>query len=168
MSLRGLNVASGPGPAETVSRTVLVILRMYLGVIFLVAVWPKLTADPGWVTRLPDILAQGALQRGHPFYQAFIRNTVLPHVTLFGNLIMTGELLTGISLLTGTATRVGAAGAMFLVLNYMFSKGNWFWTPSSNDAAFFFIGLVLMLGAAGRTLGADHYLAKHYPENIFW
>ena len=55
MSLRGLNVASGPGPAETVSRTVLVILRMYLGVIFLVAVWPKLTADPGWVT--PKVLA---------------------------------------------------------------------------------------------------------------
>lgn len=44
------------------------------------------------------------------------------------------------------------------------AKGAWFWTPSSNDAAFFFIGLVLILGAAGRTWGLDGTLEGRMPS----
>src|SRR5712692_4707837 len=134
---------------QAVSRTLLVILRVYLGIIFLVATLPKWAAQPSWPSTLSGYLEHGALQRGQPFYQDFIRAVVLPNATAFGYLILTGELFVGLSLLTGTATRLGSAVAIWLVLNYMFSKGAWWWTPSSNDAAFFMIGLVLILGAAG-------------------
>jgi hypothetical protein len=39
---------------------------------------------------------------------------------------------------------------------------------SSNDAAFFFIALIVMLGAAGRAFGADYYLAKRWPKVKLW
>jgi len=77
-------------------------------------------------------------------------------------------LLTGLSLLAGAATRAGCLGAMFLTLNYMFSKGAWFWWPSSNDAAFFFIALTLALGSAGRVFGVDQYLARRWPAVPAW
>ena len=154
--------------SQVVPRSVLLVLRVYLGVIFLVAVSAKLSAHPSFATLLPAILAQGALQHGHPFYQTFIRGVVLPHTSAVAGLVMSGELLTGLSLLAGAATRAGCLGAMFLTLNYMFSKGAWFWWPSSNDAAFFFIALTLALGSAGRVFGVDQYLARRWPAVPAW
>jgi hypothetical protein len=52
-------------------------------------------------------------------------------------------------------TRVGAAVAMFLFLNYMLAKGRMFWSPDSEDAAVFFIALVVFLGRAGRVWGVE-------------
>lgn len=154
--------------SDPVSRRLLVVLRLYVGVIFLVAASAKFLAQPSFSTSFPQILALGALQHGHSFYQSFIRSIVLPHASAFAVLVRYGELLTGLSLLTGAATRVGAFGAMFLTLNYMFSKGAWFWWPSSNDAAVFFIALTLALGSAGRAFGVDHYLARKWPAVPAW
>jgi uncharacterized membrane protein YphA (DoxX/SURF4 family) len=83
-------------------------------------------------------------------------------------LVMIGELVAGLSLLTGTLTRAGAAIAMVLFLNYMWTKGRWFWSPDSEDAAVFFSALVVMLGAAGRKFGLDSYLARRWPRALLW
>lgn len=154
--------------SQLVPRRLLLVLRVYLGVIFLVAASAKLVARPSFSASFPQILAMGALQHGHPFYQGFIRSIVLPHAPAFAVLVQYGELLTGLSLLAGAVTRVGAFGAMFLTLNYMFSKGAWFWWPSSNDAAVCFIALTLALGSAGRAFGVDYYLAKKWPAVPAW
>jgi uncharacterized membrane protein YphA (DoxX/SURF4 family) len=155
------------GSSQLVPRRLLLVLRVYLGVIFLVAASAKFL-QPSFVSSLPAILTQGALQHGHPFYQSFIRSVVLPHASTVAELVRYGELLTGLSLLAGAATRVGGFGAMFLTGNYLFSKGAWFWWPSSNDAAFFFIALTLALGSAGRVLGVDQYLARKWPAVPAW
>jgi hypothetical protein len=63
-------------------------------------------------------------------------------------------------------TRVGAAVAMFLFLNYMLAEGRR--SPDSEDAAVFFIALVVFLGRAGRVWGIDAYLAKRWPKSPFW
>jgi uncharacterized membrane protein YphA (DoxX/SURF4 family) len=68
----------------------------------------------------------------------------------------------------GLVTRFSAAVALVLTLNYMFAKGAWFWTPSSNDAAFVAIALALLIGAAGRTLGLDASLARRWPRSPLW
>ncbi len=93
---------------------------------------------------------------------------VLPNAGLFAALVVTGEVLGGLALITGTATRLAAGGVMFMMLNFMFLKGRWFWMSSSNDAAFFFIALIVMLGAAGRAFGVDYYLAKRWPKVKLW
>lgn len=156
------------GTSQVVPRALLLVLRVYLGVIFLVAAAVKFTAEPSFAASLPGILAHGALEHGHPFYQAFIRSVVVPRASSFAALVMYGELLTGLSLVAGAATRVGGVGAMFLALNYMFSKGAWPWWPSSNDTAFFLIALTLVLGRAGRVVGVDQYLARKWPAVPAW
>lgn len=148
------------------ARAALVLLRVYLGGIFLLAALPKLEGDftPGLV----GFLRLVALEKGHPFYQDFVREVVLPNASLFAGLVTWGELLAGVMLLVGLLTRVSAVVTMLLATNYMFAKGAWFWTPSSSDAAFAVISLALLVGAAGRTLGLDAFLARRWPRAPFW
>ncbi|MGH7551272.1 MAG: DoxX family protein, partial [Gemmatimonadota bacterium] len=148
---------------DLIRRAVLVPLRLYLAVVFLVAVRPKLTAEGGFQPGLEGFVRNLGLESAHGFYRPVLESLVLPNSGVFTAIIMTAELLIGLALLTGAATRLAAGVAMFLVLNYMLTKGAWFWTPSSNDAAFFFIGLTLILGAAGRVWGLDRRLHEKYP-----
>jgi len=148
------------------ARGALVLLRVYLGVVFLVAAVPKLRQDftPG----LTGFVQQVALQRAHQFYQQFLEQVVLPNAPVFAALVTWGELFVGVTLILGLLTRFSAAVALVLALNYMFAKGAWFWTPSSNDAAFVAIALALLIGAAGRTLGVDAFLARRWPRSPLW
>lgn len=154
--------------AQLVPRTLLVVLRVYVGVLFLEAAVHKLSADPSWTPSLVAFLERVALERAHGFYQGFVRAAVLPNAGLFAALVTWGELFAGLALVAGAATRAAAVGVMFLTVNYMFAKGAWFWDPSSNDAAFFFIALVLAWGAAGRAFGADYLLARRWPTLPIW
>lgn len=148
------------------ARAALVVLRIYLGAVFILASWPKLQAD--FTPSLVVFLQSVALQRGHAFYQEFVRQVVLPNAELFANLVTWGELLVGGSLVLGLLTRLSAVAALLLTVNYMFAKGAWFWTPSSNDAAFTMIALALVIGAAGRTLGVDAVLARRWARSPLW
>lgn len=148
------------------ARSALVILRVYLGVIFLLAALPKIQRDS--TPEFIGFLEYVALIRGHPFYQGFMRSVVLPNAGTFAGLIGWGELLVGVTLILGLLTRFSAGVALLLALNYMFAKGAWFWSPSSNDAAYVAISLALLIGAAGRTLGLDALLARRWPRSPFW
>jgi thiosulfate dehydrogenase [quinone] large subunit len=151
-----------------VPRALLVPLRIYLGVVFLLAAWPKLTADGGFAPRMEGFLRNVALENAHGFYRNFLENVVLPNIGLFTPLVVFGELFVALALLSGTVTRLAAGIAMFFLLNYMLAKGMWFWTPASNDAAMFFIALVVLVGAAGRSFGVDRLLHNKYPTEALW
>jgi len=133
-------------------------------VILFITVLGKLTRDTPFSTEmlgfLNGVARRGALQ----WYADFIQHVVIPHASLFSYLVMTGELFAAISLLTGTVTRLGALVAMSLFLNYMLAKGRMFWSPDSEDAAVFFIALVVFLGRAGRMWGVDAVLARRWPR----
>ena len=146
----------------------LVILRVYLGVILFITNFGKLFRDEPFSVEMLGFLGGVTRRPALAPYLHFIQDIVVPHASLFSYLVMTGEAVAAISLLTGTLTRVGAAVAMFLFLNYMLAKGRMFWSPDSEDAAVFFIALVVFLGRAGRTFGIDHYLAKRWPKNPLW
>jgi uncharacterized membrane protein YphA (DoxX/SURF4 family) len=143
-------------------------LRLFLGVIFAMAVMPKLAAGSGFQAILGGFLTHEALQNAHPFYRSFISGTVLPNVGVFATLVTAGETFVSIAMLTGTVTRLAGVVAMFLVTNYMFAKGMWWWMPSSNDSAFFMIALAVVIGAAGRTAGIDAMLARRMPKSVLW
>jgi thiosulfate dehydrogenase (quinone) large subunit len=148
------------------ARAALVLLRIYLGVVFLTAALPKINRD--FTPSLVGFLEEVALSKGHPFYQEFVRDVVLPHPSLFASLVTWGELTVGVLLVLGLLTRLSAVVALLLSANYMFAKGAWFWTPSSNDAAFALISLALLVGAAGRTIGLDAFLARRWPRSPLW
>jgi len=48
------------------------------------------------------------------------------------------------------------------------AEGRMFWSPDSEDAAVFFIALVVFLGRAGRVWGIDRYLAKRWSKSPLW
>lgn len=148
------------------ARAALVVLRVYLGGVFLVASLPKLQHD--FTPFLVGFLEQVTLERGHPFYREFVQQVVLPNAPVFAALVTWGELLVGVLLILGLFTRLSAVVALVLAVNYMFAKGAWFWTPSSNDAAFAAISVALLIGAAGRTLGLDAFLAQRWPRSPLW
>jgi len=143
-------------------------LRIYLGVILFITVLGKLTRDTPFANEMLGFL-NGVVRRGAlPWYTEFILQVVIPHATLFSYLVMTGELFAAISLLTGAAARLGALVAMSLFLNYMLAKGRMFWSPDSQDAAVFFIALVVFLSRAGRVWGIDSFLARRWPRSWIW
>jgi uncharacterized membrane protein YphA (DoxX/SURF4 family) len=143
-------------------------LRIYLGVILLITVLGKLTRDTPFSAEMLGFLG-GVVRRGaFPWYIAFVQQVVVPQASLFSYLVMAGELFAAISLLTGTVTRVGALVALLLFLNYMLAKARMFWSPDSEDAAVFFIALVVFLSRAGRTCGLDAMLAKRWPRSWLW
>lgn len=148
------------------ARAALVVLRVQIGVVFLVAGIPKVRED--FTPKLLGFLQNVALENGHFFYQEFVRAVVIPHVGAFAMIVSWGETLVGAALLLGIATRFAAAAALLITLNYMFAKGAWPWMPSSNDAAYAAISLALLIGAAGRTLGVDALLATRWPRSPLW
>ena len=148
-------------------RYALVVLRLFLGITFAIAAWPKVHAGAAYAGILQGFLENFALPKALPFYQGFLNGVVIPHIGLFAGLVVAGETCVAIALITGTATRVAGIVAMLLVTNYMFSKGMWWWYPASNDAADFMIALALVIGAAGRTLGVDAWLHARFPRGPF-
>jgi thiosulfate dehydrogenase [quinone] large subunit len=109
-----------------------------------------------------------AMPRSYEFYQSFLQSVVIPHAQIFGFLVAYGELLVGIALVLGITTRLAALAGIVMTLNYMLVKGATLWMASSNDAAFSFIGLVVMLGGAGRALGMDYFLARKWSKIPLW
>jgi uncharacterized membrane protein YphA (DoxX/SURF4 family) len=148
------------------ARAALTLLRIYLGLIFLLSAWPKIRKD--FTPDLTLFLDRVVWSSGHPFYQEFVQRVVVPNVSLFAGLIAWGELVVGTTLVLGLATRLSAALALLLAVNYMLAKGAWLWTPSSSDAAFAAIAIALLVGAAGRTFGLDSVLAKRWPRSPLW
>jgi thiosulfate dehydrogenase (quinone) large subunit len=148
------------------ARGALVLLRVYLGVVFLVAGLPKLQQD--FTPSLTGFVQRVGLQKAPQFYQQFLEQVVLPNAPVFAALVTWAEFLVGVTLILGLVTRFSAAVALVLALNYMLAKGAWFWTPSSNDAAVVAIALALLIGAAGRTLGLDAFLARRWPRSALW
>lgn len=155
-------------PFRCVPRWPLVILRLHLGVIFLITVAGKIFRPEPFSVEMMSYLQGYSMRNASGPYQHFLQQVVFPHASLFSYLVVAGEVVAGLSLLLGLCTRVGATFAMFLFLNYMLSKGRLFWSPDSEDAAVFFSALVVLIGAAGRVWGLDSYLAKRWPRIPFW
>jgi thiosulfate dehydrogenase [quinone] large subunit len=157
-------------PAEILqgilARAALVLLRIYLGVVFLVAAVSQIRGDGP--TPAIAFTRDAALEQGHLFYRGFLRTVVLPNADLFTRLVPWAAMGIGVLLVLGLFTRVAAASAMLLTMNCMFAKGEWFWTRSSSDAAYSLIALALLLAAAGRTLGLDRLLARRRPRSALW
>jgi uncharacterized membrane protein YphA (DoxX/SURF4 family) len=143
-------------------------LRIYLGIIFAIAVYAKLEKGPAFVSVLNGFLTNYGLQNAHPFYQRLLSSVVIPHLSTVATLVVVAECAVALALISGTGTRLAAVIAMLLLTNYMMSKGLWWWSPSSNDSGFFMIALALAISAAGRVFGVDALLAKRWPKSILW
>lgn len=153
--------------AKGVSPVLLVVLRLYLGVIFANSVKSKLLHFDTFPGQMENFVRLG-LERAPLWYQSFINGVVLQHVQLFATLITAGEACVAVSMLAGLFVRLGGLVAFFMLVNYMLMKGMWWWSPPSNDGAQSIIAIVVAIGAAGRYWGLDALLARRWPKSFIW
>lgn len=143
----------------------LTLLRTLMGFVLATAGFTWLTReDPGGelATQLLRQLDSG-MTIG--FYAPFLKSAVMPNVDVFAWLVGMGELLAGISLFLGLAHRLGAAGAIFLFINYGLMGG-----PAALVSQGIAIVVVLapVLWLTGRKFGLDHWTYRKWPNARIW
>lgn len=135
----------------------IVLLRLYTGVFF---AWHGI----GKISRgnFSDSLGgflNRSLESAFGFYRPFIEAVVLPNKALFASLVAYGELLLGVALILGLATRYAAFAGVFLMANFWFAKGGGVLAGSNDVVVWMVILLVLGLVPAGRIAGLDDGLS---------
>ncbi len=125
------------------------VVRIYVGYIFLVAGFSKLHNE-AWVGEqaggaLTGFI-NGALEKtagAHPdvamWYADFLQNIVLPNVVVWSGVVAWGEFLVGLALILGIFTGIAAFFGLFMNFNFMLAG-----TLSSNPILFV-LGILLML-----------------------
>ena len=109
------------------------------------------------------------LESGRPtsWFQPFLEHVVLPNSEIFAALVTAGEAFVAVSLLLGVATRLGAAVAMLLTMNYSLLYGQSFLVPSGNTL-YFWVSFLFLVMAAGRAFGVDYWLHRRWPRVPCW
>ncbi|MEM7028199.1 MAG: TQO small subunit DoxD [Chloroflexota bacterium] len=144
--------------------------RIMIGLMWLLSLRWKLPPD-----FMPDhgrgLMDWFLLEVQHPafaFYGQWVETVVIPNFLLFAWLIFLAELITGVSLLTGTLTRLGALVGLLMSINLgvglLEVPGEWPW---SYMMMVMFHGIFLIAGA-GRVFGFDQYLQKRWGDNMPW
>ncbi|MBU6388564.1 DoxX family membrane protein [Patescibacteria group bacterium] len=166
--------------ADTTSAPLWLLVRLYLGYEFLMAGWGKL-ASPAWFGSGAGAALQGFVQGAvaktvcaagtpaaacHPdvqmWYASFLQSTVLPHLVVWSNAVVIGELAIGLGLIVGLFTGVAAFFAFFMSLNFMLAG-----TVSTNPVL---IVLALSVFAARRVaghLGLDRYARPRLGRRFY-
>ena len=117
--------------ADTRLAWVWVILRIYVGWMWLEAGWGKVTS-PLWAgPHAGGAIAgfiQGALSKtagSHPdvagWYAAWLKAVILPNATAFSHVVAFGELLVGVGLILGAFTGIAAFFGTFMNMSYLFA-----------------------------------------------
>jgi uncharacterized membrane protein YphA (DoxX/SURF4 family) len=97
------------------------------------------------------------------FHRTFLKDVVLPHMTIFGPIVFLAELVFAGSMILGLAVRLvgvlAAAYTLQLWLGLYDNSSEWSWT-------YMFLALLMFLFAvegAGRSLGFDAWLRRNVP-----
>jgi thiosulfate dehydrogenase [quinone] large subunit len=149
------------------------VVRLYVGYEWLVAGIAKVTS-PVWLGAgaggAVKGFAMGALAKTggeHPdvqwWYVWFLQHVVLPHASLFSNMVAVGEVAVGAALVLGCLTGVAAFFGMFMNLNYLLAG-----TVSINPQLFV-LQLFLVLGYRfSGYIGLDRYVLPGLRACRFW
>src|SRR5215210_4240465 len=115
--------------------------------------------------------AGGFVSQAPPWFQGFMRDTVVPNAETFAQLQRFGELALGIALVLGLLTNPAAMGSLVLSLTILISQGGvrlgtGLGTPEFLNVDLFIalISLVILLSPAAKALSLDAALARSRPR----
>jgi uncharacterized membrane protein YphA (DoxX/SURF4 family) len=141
--------------------------RILIGILWLFSLRWKLPPDfvPAAGKGLMDWLELEVQYPAFAFYGDLVSSIVIPNFTLFAWTVFLTELLVGLSLLTGTMTRLGALIGLLMAINLGIGllevPGEWPWSYvmlAMWQATF-------VLAGAGRIFGVDSLLRKRKPTS---
>jgi thiosulfate dehydrogenase [quinone] large subunit len=146
------------------------ISRILIGVLWLFSLRWKLPPDfaPAAGRGLMDWLQLEVQHPAFAFYADFVDSVVIPNFTFFAWIIFLSELLVGLSLLTGTFTRLGGAIGLLMSINLGIGllevPGEWPWS---------YVMMAMWHGtfvvtAAGRLWGIDSRLRRRRTAVWRW
>ena len=147
--------------SKTMPAWLKVLTRLYLAATFLLS--DHGNGAPGEMLQLISRWSQV----GRVWYRPFLSSVVLPHLELFTKLVLIGELYVGFAMLLGLTTRLAALVSIFMLLNYLFAKSSITGIPGL-DTADLVLSLIVLVTAAGRVLGLDHFLHRRFPRTPIW
>ena len=145
--------------ASKINTWPILLLRVYTGVFFLYFGVRKIL-NPNFSDGLAGFI--GAQENTVGFYRPFLESVVVPYKEVFAFLVGWGEVLLGVALIIGLATRYAAFVGAFMVLNFWLAKGQFVLDAQNHDVIWFVILIVLGGLHAGRTMGLDTKLASRY------
>jgi uncharacterized membrane protein YphA (DoxX/SURF4 family) len=161
------------GPRRPLSRRIFVLPRVYAGVVFATAGLGQLRAsavwtDPGqsWPAALHEQLAQWAPHTA-TWYSAILTQWWMPHADGLAPVVAWLHLVIGVALVLGVATRLAAAVAIVMLLNYAAAAGHTLY-GAWDTAAYTALALTVWLARAGREWGVDAVLARRWPSAGIW
>jgi hypothetical protein len=97
------------------------------------------------------------------FHRTFLKDVVLPNMSIFGPIVFLAELAFATSMMLGLAVRlVGALAVAYVLQLWLGLYGN----PSEWPWTYMFLAMLMFLFAldgAGRSLGFDAWLRRNVP-----
>jgi len=168
----------------------LAILRVYLGVIWLIEGVKKVNEgwlDPGKnfivtmpkpgdvplestdavtnATQVTQYWPEPILKQPPQIYQWFTRTFIEPNAYLFQLSVVLIEVAIGLALIAGLFTILASLGSIFLCFNFILSA-----MAGTEILWHIFVGIA-MFGGAGRAFGLDYYVIpwlKHWWRRTSW
>ncbi len=136
------------------------VLRVYTGDFFVYYGFGKISRG-GFADGMEDFI-NGRLEGSYSFFRPFLESVVLPNKAVFGVMVSWGELLIGLALIAGLATRYASIAGAVMVAAFWFTKGQAFFDGQNHDAIWFMIFIVLATVHAGRLHSLDAKLADRF------
>ena len=136
------------------------LLRVYTGIFFLSHGFGKIQG--GNFTEGMTGFINGRLEGSFGFMRAFLESVVLPNAGFFGFLVSWGELLIGLALIVGLATRYASVAGAIMLAAFWFTKGQGILEGQNHDVIWFVIFIVLATVHAGRIHSVDAKLADRF------
>lgn len=154
--------AASAAPSGDAPNWSLVVLRLYVGWVFMSAGYAKIVGDVG--ARL--VTDQSSRIAHAPnWYRWFGEDVVLQHPALFAALIQWGELAGGVLLFLGALTRPVGFALAFMLLNFYYCG------PASQESYVLLLivcALALGISRAGNRAGLDGWIGSSLPRWLTW
>ena len=135
-------------------------LRFFIGIGWIRAGLEKLI-EPAWLdgSALVEFLRYQLAGNlvVFPFYRSWIESIFLPGALALSWVIIAGQLLVGLAVLSGTLTNFALLWGLFMNIQFILAGQV---TPS---AFYVVIQIILLLGNAGAVLGFDQILGRMIP-----
>lgn len=162
--------------APRISGAVWLVLRLWLGYVWLQAGWGKVFGDKatGWVGNKAGAAVTGFLKgalegatgenpRVPAWYADFVREVALPNAQLFSYMVAYGEVLVGIALIVGLVTNFAALMGILMNLSYLFAG-----SISKNPQMLLAEAALVFAGLAAGYYGIDRFLAPYLRKQLNW
>jgi thiosulfate dehydrogenase [quinone] large subunit len=141
------------------------LVRILVGVLFLLVAWPKITGRFLNGQVLPQQLLKGMQKDPLAWHRAFLQGFVIPHGHLFSYLSAFGEVAIGISLVVGCLVRISSLFGALYNFNILFSVAYAAGGGTVNyNRLLVLLHLIFVSSSAGRALGIDGLLKRRFSR----